>query len=308
MTTIAVAPRRGFFRRFGWTVRRFCTGLVREVIADDVDDLAAMMTYYAIMALFPMVLFIFTLALLVLPADLVRAGAASVTEPLPADVAAILRAQIESMRAASSPGLALLGGALALWSASRGASTLTTALNRVFSKRETRPWLRRQLRAVVVTALVALIIVLALGFFLFAPAIGHRVAERIDVSEAAFDTAWWFLRWVVSGALATFLWALLYKFLPNTDAPLRVFTPGALIGVVLWALVSQGLTVFVEYFSDFQGTYGAFASVIIFLLWLWLSNLALLIGAEVADVLAALRAGDSPAAAALDDPAEHERA
>lgn len=293
-------------RRVLTSIRRFFTGLAREILDDDVDDLAAMMTYYAIMALFPMVLFIATLALIVLPADLVRAGAVSATEPLPADVAKILRTQIESMRAASSPWLAVVGGGLALWSASRGASTLTTALNRVFSKRETRPWLRRQLRAILVTALVALIIVLALGFFLFAPELGHHVAARIDLDQQVFDTTWWLLRWVGAGALAVFLWSLLYKYLPNTDAPLRVFTPGALIGVVLWALVSRGLALFIDYFSDFQGTYGAFAGAIIFLLWLWLSNLALMVGAEVADVLAAMRATASPAAAALDDPAERE--
>ena len=295
-----------FVIRAASTVRRFFTGLVHAIIEDDVDDLAAMMTYYAIMALFPMVLFVFTLALVVLPADLVRAAAASVTEPLPADVGRILRGQIESMRAASSPWLAILGGVLTLWSASRGASTLTTALNRVFSKKEDRPWLRRQVRAVFVTAVVAVIIVVALGFFLFAPELGHRVAARVDLDGEVFDTAWWILRWVGAGALATFLWSLLYKYLPNTDAPLRVFTPGALIGVALWALVSRGLAMFIDYFSDFQGTYGAFAGAIIFLLWLWLSNLALLIGAEVADVLAAMRAKASPAAAALDDPAEHE--
>lgn len=299
-------PPRGFFPHVAWTVRRFFSSLVKEIIEDDVDDLAAMMTYYAIMALFPMVLFVFTIALIALPADLVRAGAASATEALPADVGQILRAQVESMRAASSPGIAILGGLLALWSASRGASTLTTALNRVFTKTEARPWLRRQLRAIFVTAGVAVIVVLALGFFLFAPDIGRELADRINLHRDVFDVIWWLLRWVGAGALATFLWSVLYKYLPNTDAPLRVFTPGALIGVVLWALVTQGLTVFVTYFTDFQATYGAFASVIIFLLWLWLSNLALLIGAEVADVLASMRTVESPAAAALDDPTEHE--
>lgn len=288
------------------TVRRFFTGLAREILRDDVDDLAAMMTYYAIMALFPMVLFIFTIALMVLPADLVRSTAAQITEPLPNDVGDVLRGQIEALRAASSPGVAVLGGVLALWSASRGASALTIALNRVFSKTEDRPWLRRQLRAIAVTALVAVVVVVALGFFLFAPALGHRLAARIDLDASTFDGLWWFLRWIVAGAVATFLWTLLYQVLPNTGAPLRVFTPGALVGVVLWALVSQGLTIFVDYVSDFQGTYGAFAGVIVFLLWLWLSNLALLIGAEISDVLAAMRAPSSPGAAALDDPREHE--
>ena len=298
-------PRRRARRALS-AMRRFVVTLGRQCYTDGVDDLAAMMTYYAIMALFPMVLFVLTLALVVLPADLVRGAAASVTEPLPADVGAILRAQIENMRAASTPGLAVIGGLLALWGASRGASTLTTALNRVYSKEETRPFLRRQARAIVVTALVALLIVAALGFFLYAPEIGHEVAIGLGVRGETFDTLWLFVRWIGAAVLATFLWALLYQTLPNTKAPLRMFTPGALVGVILWALVTRGLTIFVEYMSDFQATYGAFAASIIFLLWLWLSNLALLVGAEINDVLAELRAPVSPAARALDDPDEHE--
>lgn len=296
----------GSLTHLGRTIRRFCVDLARHVRDDDVDDLAAMMTYYAIMALFPMVLFVFAVALLVLPAEVVRDTAASLTAPLPADVAAVLRDQIERMRVSSSPGLAVLGGALALWGASRGASGLTTALNRVFGKRETRPFLRRQLRAIVVTALVAVIVVVALGAFVIAPQLGARLAARLELQSDTFDTAWWIARWIGAGALATLLWSLLYQTLPDTNAPLRVFTPGALVGVVLWILVSRGLTLFVEYISDFEGSYGAFASVIIVLLWLWLSNLTLLVGAEISAVIASMRSEASPAAAALSDPTEHE--
>lgn len=296
--------RPGWLRRKLSPVGRFFYALAKEAYDDDVDDLAAMMTYYAIMALFPMVVFVLALALVALPADYIRELTATLTSPLPDDVERILLAQVENMRAASSPELAIVGGLLALWGASRGASTLTTALNRVYSKDETRPFVRRQIRAILVTALVAIIVVAALAFFLFAPELGGKVAARFGIAGETFDTVWWFLRWVGAGALATFLWALLYKLLPNTKAPLRVFTPGALLGVVLWALVSHGLTMFIQYFSDFQATYGAFAASIVFLLWLWLSNLALLIGAEVNDVLAEMRAKDSEAAAALDDPDE----
>jgi membrane protein len=298
--------RYGPLRRALGSIRHFFVCLARECYDDAIDDLAAMMTYYAIMALFPMVLFVFTLALVLLPADLVRDAALSLTGPLPDDVATILRAQLENMRRATTPALAVLGGLLALWGASRGASTLTTALNRVYSKDETRPFLRRQVRAIVVTAVVAIIVVAALGFFLYAPQIGYDVAVGLGVRGETFDTVWWFVRWVGAALLATFLWALLYRTLPNTSAPLRMFTPGALVGVVLWAAVSHGLALFITYLSDFQATYGAFAASIVFLLWLWLSNLALLIGAEINDVLAAMRSRVSEAAHALDDPDEHE--
>jgi membrane protein len=298
--------RPGWLRRTFGPVGHFFVTLARNCYDDGIDDLAAMMTYYAIMALFPMVLFVLTLALVILPADYVRDAAASATAPLPADVATILRAQVENMRAATTPLVAVLGGLLALWGASRGASTLTTALNRVYSKDETRPFLRRQARAIVVTLVVAVMVVAALGFFLYAPEIGYELAVGLGVRGETFDAVWLFVRWIGAAVLATFLWALLYKTLPNTNAPLRMFTPGALVGVILWAGVSQGLAMFIEYMSDFQATYGAFAASIIFLLWLWLSNLALMVGAEINDVLAEMRAKVSPAAHALDDPDEHE--
>jgi membrane protein len=302
----APEPTRGRLRCALLKVRHFFVALARECYEDGIDDLAAMMTYYAIMALFPMVLFVLTLALVVLPAELVRDAAVAVTGPLPADVALVLRSQVEHMRAASTPAVAVVGGLLALWGASRGAATLTTALNRVYSKDETRPFLRRQARAIVVTAAVAVIVVAALAFFLYAPEIGYRLALRLGVRGETFDTIWWLVRWVGAALLATFLWALLYRTLPNTSAPLHLFTPGALVGVVLWGVVSHGLTWIITYVSDFQATYGAFAASIIFLLWIWLSNLALLVGAEINDVLAAMRSKVSPAAQALDDPDEHE--
>jgi membrane protein len=196
----------------------------------------------------------------------------------------VVSTQVAEAQAATDGNVALIGGLVALWGASRGASALTVALNRVFTVEETRPFWWRQVLAILVTAMVALLIVLALALLLFGPTIGHAVADRYHLG-ATFDTLWETGRWIGAGALMTFVWALRYRLLPNHHAPLRIFTPGAIIGVLLWVGVSRAMTYFVSTFTDFEATYGALASAVTFLLWLWLSNLALLIGAEITDVL-----------------------
>lgn len=269
-------------------VHRFASRLVKAFLDDAVDDVAAMMTYYAIFALFPMLLFILSLTLLILPSAVVTDAVAMFGRALPPDIYRVVSDQIAAAQAATDGNVALLGGALALWGASRGTSALTFALDRVFGLTETRSFWRRQAIAIGVTAMVALMIVVALALLLLGPTIGHRLADRHDLGDA-FDAAWGVSAWVGAGALMTLVWAFLYKTLPDHHQPLRLFTPGALIGVLLWVAVSRLMTYFVATFTDYEATYGVLATAVTFLLWLWLSNLALLTGAEIADVMGATR-------------------
>jgi membrane protein len=264
--------------------RAFLARLFKAFLDDAVDDVAAMMTYYAIFALFPMLLFILSLTLLVLPPGVVDDAVQMFGRALPRDVYEVVSKQIAAAQAATDGNVAIFGGVLALWGASRGAAALTFALNRVFTVQETRSFWWRQLLAILVTAMVALLIVIALALLLLGPTIGHRVADRYDLGDT-FDAVWGVSAWVFAGGLMTLVWALLYKWLPNHHAPLRVFTPGAAVGVLLWVAVSRVMTFFVSHLTDYEATYGALASAVTFLLWLWVSNLALLMGAEISDVL-----------------------
>src|SRR4029078_9437354 len=115
----------------------------------------------------------------------------------------------------------------------------------------------------------------------------------------AFDLAWDIGRWLGAGVLVMVVWAVLYKFLPNTNAPFRIFTSGAITGVVLWLGISYGFGLYLGHFNSYATTYGALGGGIIFLTWLWLSNIDLLFGAEINDVLPDVRKDTSPAAAEL---------
>lgn len=284
----------------GGKLVRFAKHLFHELANDSITDIGAMMAYYAILSLFPMLVFVVALALLVLPEDTVLQGLAMATQAMPPATREVITTQVHSLMSAAHAGFAIGGAALALWGASRGVSSLMGALNAMFNKQETRPWWKRQLIAIGVTLGVAVLVVVALGLLVVGPAAGHWIADRFGLGDA-FDVGWNLGRWVGAGLLVTVVWAVLYKFLPDTDAPFRVFTPGAVIGVLLWLGISYGFGLYLGHFNSYTTTYGALGGGIIFLTWLWLSNIALLFGAEINDVLADLRAGTDAAATPAHD-------
>jgi membrane protein len=282
----------------GSKVKRFFVHLYHELANDNIVDIGAMMAYYAILALFPMLLFVVTLAMLVLPDETVMQGLAMATRAMPAAPREVITTQVESLMKQAHVGFAIGTFVFALWGASRGASSLMGALDAMFNKRETRPWWKRQVIAIAVTACVAIVAVLALGLLVVGPVAGHWLADRFGLG-GQFDLVWGIVRWVGAGLLVMVVWAVAYKFLPDTDAPFRIFTPGAIVGVLLWLGISYGFGVYLGYVNSYTTTYGALGGGIIFLTWLWLSSIALLFGAEINDVLADLRKDRSPAAAAL---------
>lgn len=284
-------------------VKRFAKQFAHEIVNDNVTDVGAMMAYYAVMALFPMLVFVLSLALLVIPDDTVRQGLDMASATLPPSVRDVLAGRVQQLMQASGAHFAIIGAALALWGASRGAVSLMGALNTIFNKKETRSWVRRQLIAIAVTLVVAVLAVIALGLLVIGPIAGGWVAQRLGL-EGAFATAWDVGRWVGADLLVMLVWAICYRFLANTDAPFRIFTPGAFIGVLLWLGISALFGLYLTHFNSYEATYGTLGGAIIFLTWLWFSNIALMVGAEINDVLADIKAPHDSAAAQLADETE----
>ena len=289
------------------TVGRFLKQLVVGAIDDNITDVGAMMAFYAVLALFPMLVFVITIGMLVLDNDTILQGVAMATQTMPFSTRELIASRVMTFVNSADAGFAIGGAALALWGASRGTAALGGALNTMFKKKETRSWIHRQLLAIGLTAGVALMVVFALGLLVAGPAIGHWATDRFGLGDA-FDTAWSIGRWIGAGLLVMTVWAILYKYLPNTKAPFRIFTPGACVGVILWLGISALFGLYLKHFGSYEATYGALGGGIIFLTWLWLSNIALLFGAEINDVLADFRKGHSTGAAQLaaeTDPAAH---
>jgi membrane protein len=270
------------------TIKAFAIGLYRGITDDQVTGAAAMMAYYAAFAIFPMLIFVVTLTLLVLPVSVLHDGVAMATQTLPPELAAMLRDQVDRMVSTASSGVAIGGALLALWGASRGAASLSEALNRMFGRHETRPWWKRQMIAIALTLVVALLIVVALALLFAGSLLGRWVSSHYG-EGGIFDRVWPIARWVGAGLIILFVWSLIYRYLPDTDAPLHVFTPGAVIGVAMWLVVSWLFNLYVSRHDTYEITYGTLGGAILFLTWLWISNLALLVGAEINDVIAELR-------------------
>lgn len=249
-----------------------------EISDDEVFDRAAALSYYLLFALFPMLLFL-TALLGMLPFHLMRVLMRFLDTLLPGDV--VERTLAEISRGATG-GLLSIGIAGALWSASNGMGALMTALNIAYDVEERRPWWRRKLTAIGLTVGMALFIPAALILLLS----GERV---IDIAAgwlglgSAFAQAWSIARWPVLVALGAVGMALVYHFAP-AQRPMWhrwAFTPGSLFAVAAWLVMSSGLRVYAAHFGNYATTYGSIGGVILLLLWLYLTGVVLLVGAEI---------------------------
>jgi membrane protein len=181
--------------------------------------------------------------------------------------------------------MAIVGAALALWAASRGTVSLARALNRVFGVEESRPWWKLNLLAVGVTLGVAVLMIVALALLTLGPAAGRWIADQLGLG-AVFDAVYSVGRWLIAALLIMVVWSVLYTVLPNRKVRMKLLSPGGVAGVAVWVAASLGFALYVQNFGKYEKTYGALGAVIVFLIWLWISNLALLAGAETNDILA----------------------
>lgn len=256
----------------------------REFQQDRIGDIAAMLTYFALFSVFPMAIFAITVALLVVPEHALRDAAAMLERMMPAQLHGLVESQLLRMQRAAGRGIAVGTAALALWGASKGAVALGRALNDLCGKKETRPWWRVQLTGIAVTLGVTLLLTVALGLLVLGPLVTEWLKRVFGFGEP-FDALWALARWAGAALLVMLIWGILYRFLPDTDAPFRVFTPGAATGIGLWVAVSLLFSLYVRSFANYEKTYGALAGMIVLLLWIWWSNFCMLLGAEINDTL-----------------------
>lgn len=255
----------------------------REFTADECTDLAAALTYYAVLSLFPaLVVVVSLLGVFGQGKRTSDAVLGIVDDVLPGSAVTSLRPIVEQLVENPSAGITLVIGILgALWSASGFVGAFGRAMNRIYEVQEGRPiWKLRPLQ-LLVTA-VGLIMAAAVAFML---AISGPVAKSVGNLIGAGDlavTLWTILRWPVILVLVMAGVAILYYVAPNVKQPkFRWISVGAGLAIVVWALASALFGVYVANFSSYNKTYGALAGVIVFLLWLWITNLALLFGAEL---------------------------
>jgi membrane protein len=254
---------------------------IKEFMEDELPDRAACLTYYGILSIFP--------ALLVLVSLLGVIGtsaADSILENLqqltPGSVRDVLSNAVNGVRGAAGTGsvLAIVGLVGALWSASGYIGAFIRAANTVFDVPEGRPaWKIAPLRLAVTIVLMVLLSASAV-IVVFTGSVAEQAGAALGLGDEAI-TAWSIVKWPVLVLLVATMIALLYWSAPNARVPgFRWLTPGSILAVVIWVVASGGFAFYVANYGSYNKTYGTVAGLIIFLVWLWLSNLAILLGLE----------------------------
>ena len=256
----------------GW--KDFFAAFKKEWKRDKLTDIAGSLVFFGVLALFPFLLFLVTLAGLILKPDQVEGVIGQMALVAPRDVTKIFADQIRDIHKGQNVGLLTLGFVGAIWSASGGVTSLMAALNGVYAVEEGRPFWKVRGIAVLATLGAGVAILLAV----LAGVVAGPVADHLP---APFSTAVTLLRLPVAGMIMMAVWASLYYLLPDVEQRFKFITPGSVFGVLVWVIASWGFSVYVSKFGSYNKTYGAIGGVIVLLMWMWISTIVLLIGAEV---------------------------
>ena len=254
---------------------------VAEFREDNLTDWAAALTYYGVLSIFP--------ALLVVVSILGIVGE-SATQPLVENVGTFAPGAAQDLvsnavgnlqKSRGSAGLAFVVGLLAaLWAASAYIGAFMRAANVVWDVEEGRPiWKTLPLRLGLTLLMLVLLAITALAVVLTGP-VARAVGDLIGLGGTAV-AVWDIAKWPVLVVIVSLMFALLYWLTPNVRQDrFRWFSPGGIVAVLLWILASLAFAFYVATFASYNKTYGSVAAVIIFLVWLWISNVAVLLGAE----------------------------
>ena len=268
--------------------RRSWTGVLKRSVTefkdDNCTDWAAALTYYGVLAVFPAAIALLSVIGLVgdpekttdqLLQVVATLGPSSATETFAGPIE-----QIASRPAAA--GFALVIGLLtALWSASGYVGAFGRAANAIYEVEEGRPFYKlRPIQLLVTLACVVLLAAVALSLVVTGP-VTQAVGDALGVGST-FVTLWDILKWPVMALVVSVVFSLLYFATPNVEQPrFRWFTIGGLVALAVWILASALFAFYVATFATYSKTYGSLAAVVVGLVWLWISNLAVLFGAEL---------------------------
>jgi membrane protein len=256
---------------------------LREFSKDQCTDIAAALTYYSVLAMFPAVIALLSLVSLVGQGPSTIKTLLDILKQVGADsVAKTLQGPLLELSNTPGAGFALVVGLLgALWSASGYVGAFGRAMNRMYEIQEGRPvWKLRPAMLLLTLVLVVLTAITLVGLVVSGP-VAQAIGDTIGLGDAAV-TVWGIAKWPVMLAIVVLIVGLLYWGTPNIRQPkFRWISIGAAVAILIWIVLSAAFGFYVGNFSSYDKTYGSLAGVIVFLLWLWITNLALLFGAEL---------------------------
>jgi membrane protein len=264
----------------GLTWGELCRRVWRTIYAGDFTTRTAALSYYFLLAIFPLLLFItaglgyFAESGIALRRNLLT----YLSQIVPRSASALIDNTVEEIIQNASGGKISIGLLITLWAASYGMGAVSETLNVAYGVKETRPWWRVRLSAVGLTIALAAFIISALALVFYGGEIGEGLAKRFGLG-GLFVLTWRLLQWPIVLAFVLLAFALIYYFAPNLRAPKwHWITPGSAVGVGLWLLISLAFRTYLSYFNNYSVTYGSLGALIILMLWFYLTGAAILIG------------------------------
>ncbi|MGI9156767.1 MAG: YihY/virulence factor BrkB family protein [Marmoricola sp.] len=256
---------------------------VREFSDDQCTDLAAALTYYSVQAVFPAILALLSLLGVVGQGPKAVQAVLDVLKPLVApDMLTQFAKILKPLATTQGAGLALVIGILgALWSASGYVGAFARAMNRIYEVEEGRPFWKMRPMQLVVTVITVLLCAVVLLILVVSGPVAQSIGDKIGVGGTAV-TVWSIAKWPVLLVVVVAVVALLYWATPNVRQPrFRWISVGAFFAIVIWLIASVAFAFYVANFSSYNKTYGTVGGLLAFLLWIWITNVALLFGAEL---------------------------
>ena len=262
------------------TVRR----TIAEFKEDNLSDSAAALTYYAVLSIFPALIALVSIVGLVGDPKTVTNALTDVVSSIgPASAVDTFKGPIEETTSSrgSAGVLLIVGIATALWTASGYVGAFMRASNLIYEVEEGRSFVKLRPLQMLVTLVLVLLLALVLVALVLTGPVAEQVGSAVGLSSAAV-TVWNIAKWPVLLAMVLFMIALLYYSSPNAKLPgFKWVTPGSLLAIVVWLIASAAFAFYVANFGSYNKTYGALGGVVVFLVWLWITNVAILLGAEL---------------------------
>jgi membrane protein len=257
--------------------------LVKRINDDEIFGRAAQLSYYFLLALFPLLLVLINVLGFMVHEGIEFRDKLIVylAAVMPPPAVTLVSTTLTEIGNSSGSGKLSLGLLAALWAASNGMGAISQTLNTAYDVRETRPFWKVRLISVGLTISLSVLIIAALTIVLYGGAIGDALASRYGVGNA-FTILWKMLQWPIALLFVLLTFNLIYNLAPDlTGWRWKWFTPGAFVGVGLWLLVSFLFRLYLLFFDSYSITYGSLGALIVLMLWFYLTGVAILIGGEV---------------------------
>jgi membrane protein len=287
-----------FWKLQGITLKGLAVRVWHEILDDDVLGQSAKLSFYLLLALFPMLIVFTTLfGFFAQSRELRDALLEYFRQVVPRSAFRLVHETLNQITEGAGGGKLSLGILGTLFAASSGIAAIIDGLNNAYEIKDHRPWWKVRLMALWLTLGFSAFTVIAMLLVLLGPRIGHMLAARVG-HEDLMRWLWDVGRWPVAFVIVMLTVNLLYRYAPDLKRwTLPFFTPGALVAVLLWIVASWGFRIYLRYFNSYNATYGSLGAVVILMLWLYLTGAAILIGAEVNSEIenAAAKAGDPDA-------------